>query len=69
MTYPPPPGLVILAYQFGSISKTEMIRLIRMWHEKHEEDDVMRWWLERRRGEKPDKNQISMFDGDENDDD
>ena len=37
MTFPPPPGLVILAYQFGSISKTEMIRLIRLWQEKHGE--------------------------------
>ena len=37
MTYPPPTGLVILAYQFGSISKTEMIRLIRLWQEKHGE--------------------------------
>jgi hypothetical protein len=37
MTYPPPPGLVILAYQFGSISETEMIRLIRMWREKQGE--------------------------------
>jgi hypothetical protein len=32
-------------------------------------DDVMQWWVTRRKGEKPDKNQISMFDGDEADDD
>ena len=37
MTFPPPPGLVILAYQFGKISQEEMLEMIRLWHEKHEE--------------------------------
>ena len=37
MTFPPPPGLVILAYQFGKISQEEMLEMIRLWHEKHKE--------------------------------
>jgi len=38
MTYPPPLGLTILAYQFGSISKEEYTHLIKLWHEKHKSE-------------------------------
>ena len=38
MTFPPPPGLSILAYQFGSITKQELICLIKLWNEKHKEE-------------------------------
>ena len=35
MIYPPPPGLVFLAYQFGSITKAELEYMLKLWHEKH----------------------------------
>lgn len=38
MQFPPPPGLCLLAYEFGSISKEECMRLIKMWHEKHDKN-------------------------------
>lgn len=35
MIYPPPLGLIFLAYQFGSISKAEFEHMIKLWQEKH----------------------------------
>lgn len=39
MTFPPPPGLIFLAYQFGSITKAEMNYLMKKWREKYEKED------------------------------
>lgn len=35
MIFPPPPGLSLLAYEHGSISKQECYHLIKLWNEKH----------------------------------
>lgn len=35
MIYPPPPGLALLAYQFGSISKEELEWCLKKWNEMH----------------------------------
>ena len=43
MIYPPPPGLIFLAYAYGSITKAERDHMLKLWAEKHrepqEEDD------------------------------
>ena len=35
MTYPPPPELALLAYQFGHITKPELYHMLKLWCEKH----------------------------------
>ena len=42
MVFPPPPGLILLAYQFGSITKAEMARLLDLWRTKHGAVDLPR---------------------------
>ena len=39
MKFPPPPGLVFLAYSFGKISRDEFIYLTELWSEKHADRD------------------------------
>lgn len=34
MTYPPPPGLVFLAFEYGKITKAEFDHMIKLWKEK-----------------------------------
>ena len=36
MIYPPPPGLVFLAYTLGNISRDEYLNLVKLWREKHD---------------------------------
>lgn len=38
MTYPPPPGALFLAYQFGKITKEEFWYLSQLWVEKHRKE-------------------------------
>lgn len=37
MIYPPPPGNAWLAYQFGKITKDELMHMLKLWYEKHPE--------------------------------
>ena len=39
MIYQPPPGLALLAYQFGSISKAELEWCLRKWNEKRVQEE------------------------------